>query len=758
MGAIDLNASIQTLDASELVDATRFGGKTAGLARLIQRGIRVPPGWVIPCSIFSQLCEETGEDWGKGALLRDGTVSEISDFERRFRNHCRDSSVVHAIAQDLAARCETEGFSTLAIRSSFSQEDGSAQAFAGVFQSVLEVSPRELPNALVECWASTFLPEAINYLRQAPQTDSPAAMAIVVQNMVHGRLSGVAFSRDPIDADPDVAVIEYVEGDCAHLVDGTVTPRRVKLHRHYRPNSPELLPEGAVVLEVMQTLLDLEALHPTGCDIEWTFRDNELHILQCRPITTQASPDRYAFSARNATSLWASDAIFNRYFEQNTVYCAAEDQVFLVENNYFERYIGAADQKGLRDRGHKLLDDAYFEEVAREIVASNEDTSRLFSKLDAANYRDFSSRELIDLLAEISQVMNRSLDSFKMSSAQTTDVLFQILVSIVGERDASELAMYTDVDPIDEEAAASFDVDPQDPESCRSHLNRFPWLASNCATLDEAVSVVVQRCNDDGGRADSGSSKNAKSAIRARQNELLRSHSLNDAQLGLVKKLQRIGLSRFQTKTGTAGVEYYAIGLLHEIGRRYAVDVETLHRGYFLKDLLELVRSGKRLSEEELQQNAGPLLVHVCENDYRVTAEPDAVEQFKREHVTPTLKGVGNTLKGHAACKGSVRGRAVCLRANDQKRLAVVRDAVSEDCILVCDMLQPSASDLIRKVGGVVTDEGGVLSHAAILAREFDVPCVVGVGIATKLIEDGEIITVFGDVGEVIREREGDSS
>jgi len=52
-------------------------------------------------------------------------------------------------------------------------------------------------------------------------------------------------------------------------------------------------------------------------------------------------------------------------------------------------------------------------------------------------------------------------------------------------------------------------------------------------------------------------------------------------------------------------------------------------------------------------------------------------------------------------------------------------------------------------LAGIVTDSGGLLSHAAIVAREFGIPCVVGSRVATREISDGAIVRIDGDRGEV---------
>jgi pyruvate,water dikinase len=69
--------------------------------------------------------------------------------------------------------------------------------------------------------------------------------------------------------------------------------------------------------------------------------------------------------------------------------------------------------------------------------------------------------------------------------------------------------------------------------------------------------------------------------------------------------------------------------------------------------------------------------------------------------------------------------------------------------ILVCPMTSPVWSVLFPSIGALVTDSGGILSHPAIIAREYRVPAVVATGNATRLLRDGQIVTVDGTMGSV---------
>jgi pyruvate,water dikinase len=64
-------------------------------------------------------------------------------------------------------------------------------------------------------------------------------------------------------------------------------------------------------------------------------------------------------------------------------------------------------------------------------------------------------------------------------------------------------------------------------------------------------------------------------------------------------------------------------------------------------------------------------------------------------------------------------------------------------------MTQPAWSVVFPNLGAVVTDAGGMLSHPAIIAREHGIPAVVGTGDATKVLKDGQRVTVDGTRGIV---------
>jgi len=102
-------------------------------------------------------------------------------------------------------------------------------------------------------------------------------------------------------------------------------------------------------------------------------------------------------------------------------------------------------------------------------------------------------------------------------------------------------------------------------------------------------------------------------------------------------------------------------------------------------------------------------------------------------------------LTGLGASPGQATGEARIVRKLDHL------DKVGEGDIIVAEMTTPDMVSAMRRGAGIVTDEGGMTSHASIVSRELGVPAVVGTEDATDSLDDGEVVTVDGDKGTVRR-------
>jgi phosphohistidine swiveling domain-containing protein len=120
---------------------------------------------------------------------------------------------------------------------------------------------------------------------------------------------------------------------------------------------------------------------------------------------------------------------------------------------------------------------------------------------------------------------------------------------------------------------------------------------------------------------------------------------------------------------------------------------------------------------------------------------PRAVSPQKQEAVR--LSTSDDDVVGVTACGGRVRG-IVRLVLTDQDMLDMTPGE-----ILVTTSTTPSLMLAVEKAAGIVTDEGGMLCHAAIVSREFDIPCVIGTDNATRRLRTGDTIDMSAGEGKV---------
>jgi pyruvate,water dikinase len=256
----------------EAEDASRFGGKASGLAGLMAAGLRVPSGFALAAEQVRVLVAggSFDEAWSAAAALP----------------------------------------APLAVRSSAVDEDSAEHSFAGQHLTVLGVDGREAFERAVLDVAASHAGSA-GY-RDKRGLDSDAGIAVVVQSLITPVAAGVIFTRHPVSGD-EVTVIEASWGLGEVVVAGMVTPDHFEVGRDGAISSREagikdvrLVYRGAgtveeevpeadverlciddpVVDELVALVPALEAVAGGGADGEWAWDGTQLHVLQCRPITT----------------------------------------------------------------------------------------------------------------------------------------------------------------------------------------------------------------------------------------------------------------------------------------------------------------------------------------------------------------------------------------------------------------------------------------------------------------------------------------
>lgn len=102
-----------------------------------------------------------------------------------------------------------------------------------------------------------------------------------------------------------------------------------------------------------------------------------------------------------------------------------------------------------------------------------------------------------------------------------------------------------------------------------------------------------------------------------------------------------------------------------------------------------------------------------------------------------------NSVKGFTAYGGKVKGKVKIVFSDREL------SKIEKGDILVCPATQVTFVPILKKAAAIVTDEGSITSHAAIISREMKIPCVIGTKHATKIFEDGDMIEVDANSGIV---------
>lgn len=269
--------SIVRLSAGLDADLTRWGGKGAGLVRLLRAGLAVPEAWVIPAL-------DPNAPPG-------GLYDELRAFWEAFR------------AEWPAGK--------LAVRSSAVAEDLADASFAGIYRTVLGVETFEaLIEAAETCLNAVHGPEAQAYREKTGQTDM--RMAIVLQRLVPAGTAGVMLTVNPLRPLAGELVVDASYGIGEAVVSGRVHPDHYVLRKNdggvlrfeigakefeilSGPDGLDEFPVGeerraaacldaAALAALWQAAVKIEAAIGPGQDCEWAFEDGRLYLLQQRPI------------------------------------------------------------------------------------------------------------------------------------------------------------------------------------------------------------------------------------------------------------------------------------------------------------------------------------------------------------------------------------------------------------------------------------------------------------------------------------------
>lgn len=200
-----------------------------------------------------------------------------------------------------------------AVRSSAVDEDGERHSFAGMMDSVLNLSTEDdYIAALKSCYASCFSERAMEYRRREGILRGDLSIAVIFQEMVEADFSGVLFTTDPATNDPDELLVSLVPGSGEGLVSGSkdsldytvdilgrLSPCSEEAERALRGSSLKVFggkrgPSASLILRLAELGRAVERSYPKrrARDLEFAVRGDEIYLLQDRLITAYRQIDK----------------------------------------------------------------------------------------------------------------------------------------------------------------------------------------------------------------------------------------------------------------------------------------------------------------------------------------------------------------------------------------------------------------------------------------------------------------------------------
>lgn len=129
--------------------------------------------------------------------------------------------------------------------------------------------------------------------------------------------------------------------------------------------------------------------------------------------------------------------------------------------------------------------------------------------------------------------------------------------------------------------------------------------------------------------------------------------------------------------------------------------------------------------------------------------EADKIKDLFIAHEEGEIAKAAASLKGRVANKGIAKGRVIIAPMLNLEAARLASEAMQQGDILVAQSTDPNLMSFCNKAGAIVTNQGGMLSHAAIISRELGIPCIVGTIFATKVLKNGDLVEVDANEGVV---------
>lgn len=775
-------ALVAPLRAFGRSDLERAGGKGANLGELIRIGMPVPDGFVVTTDAYSAV----------EVPARDRVSYEQAELP---------APVARAITDAYVAL----GGGPVAVRSSATAEDLPGAAFAGQQDTYLNViGEAAVLDAVRRCWGSLWAERAVAYRARLGIDPDDVRIAVVVQRMVDPDAAGVMFTADPVSGDRELIVVEAGAGLGEAVVSGLVTPDRYVLDhaaklRQYTPGRNEVVvratagggvshdtaPAGArlddaVLAELVRLGTEIERHFGRPQDIEWAVESGRVHLLQARPMTALPPPplDHRLNPLQRRLAAVLMELLPTRPYPMDMSTWVPHGPAGLMAKVTESLGIRRAFEAFLREEEGVVyqLVPPRPHPTPRVLLAPFRVASRA-RRFDPARWtddrrygayrervRDLAAQDLTALdWAALVRVPREALDlvepvadlriDYLPGSGVAVARLFLALKLTRSRRRLGDLML---------DGRSRTEQANRDLEALAAIVRADPALAERFAMEEPAELLpVVERMPQfeallaEHGHRESASPLLASSPTWGEAPEivvgLIKALATSDAEppakpradAGLTPRMSRL-VERARAGVAFREDSHYEFtrplpilrAALRELGGRLAA-------AGALEDAEDIWHV--RLEEIEVleEPGAGGALRDLAAARSARREELAGVRMIDPRAVFPARDAGDALVAGEPASGGRASGPVRIIREPAEFGRLAVGD------ILVCPYTNPSWTPLFQRAAAVVVDSGGIASHAAIVAREYGIPAIMGTADGTAVLRDGQTVTVDGDTGRV---------
>jgi len=445
--------------------------------------------------------------------------------------------------------------------------------------------------------------------------------------------------------------------------------------------------------------------------------------------------------------------------------CFATEVFQIVDARHVGFYFNDDEIDDLAEYGRKYLEPAYSRDFFERSLEARLDFRKHFKRVCAVDLREASDSYLGALFNVYWRVYRRITAFFNASIGFYLEAAEKELKSILLNEAGDELLMQEmfsaltlpsklDIIKLEELDIARFrEAAAVSDDMLLAHAEKHPWYFFNTYHSDDAVAFLRQRIATEGpGFEELKTRYEEESAhILTKQRELILTIHKGQRAGELADLLRSFGHDRLELKAVWSGAEFLFRDLLNEIAKRLRLSVEDLLWAFRGSEIASALEGLAPLPTNELATRKDFYLFTLAGGKLEfLSGEP--ARSRAREEIGYGEKSTALEARGVVAHPGVARGDARLVFLRDLKQLMSDLESFQTGEIMVTQMTQPTMVSMARKASAIVTDEGGITSHAAIIARELNIPCLVGCKIATKIFRTGDRIIVDTETAVCRRE------